>query len=201
MTDLAPRPPLRNRYYGFRHGQSEANVQGIILSDPAIGTKRYGLTDVGRQQVAESARAHRDVLERAVLYSSDFLRTKQTAEEIVSVAGLSTPVRYDIRLRERFFGDFDGGSNEAYHLAWQGDRQSAKRTEHGVESVTHVAERMSAFIRELEGQSADRDVVLVGHGDPFQIAEAWLRGDDLRNHTSHSFETGEMRLLNPAALH
>lgn len=28
---------LKNRYYGLRHGESEANIAGIISSDPSIG--------------------------------------------------------------------------------------------------------------------------------------------------------------------
>lgn len=33
--------------------QSEANVSGIIVSDPEVGTKLYGLTPHGRQQVVQ----------------------------------------------------------------------------------------------------------------------------------------------------
>jgi len=41
----------------MRHGHSEANEQGIIVSRPEIGTRRYGLTEKGRAQVEASARA------------------------------------------------------------------------------------------------------------------------------------------------
>ena len=41
---------LRNRYIGLRHGQSEANVAGIISSDPKIGSETHGLTALGRFQ-------------------------------------------------------------------------------------------------------------------------------------------------------
>ena len=33
--------------------QSEANVSGLIVSDPEVGTKSYGLTPHGRQQVVQ----------------------------------------------------------------------------------------------------------------------------------------------------
>ena len=46
---------LKNKYYAFRHGESQANVEGIIVSDPSIGTAKYGLSEKGRGQVEESA--------------------------------------------------------------------------------------------------------------------------------------------------
>lgn len=198
MTKLPPPASLQNRYYGFRHGQSEANVLNKIISDPKVGTKRFGLSDAGREQVIESVRANRAVLERAVLYSSDFLRAKETAEVIANESGLSESIHFDRRLRERFFGDFDGGDHEAYVRVWSADRQSAKDSKNGVEPVIHVAERVSALIRELEKEMTGRDIVLVGHGDPLQITEAWLHGDELENHRAHRFDTAEVRLLNPA---
>ena len=34
-----PRPAvLKNKYYGLRHGESTANIAGIISSDPVLGT-------------------------------------------------------------------------------------------------------------------------------------------------------------------
>lgn len=45
-----PLPLLRNRYFGLRHGQSEANVMGVISSNPAVGTVTHGLTPLGRLQ-------------------------------------------------------------------------------------------------------------------------------------------------------
>ena len=41
--------PLKNRYFGIRHGQSEANVQGIISSD-VQGAYAYPLTELGKEQ-------------------------------------------------------------------------------------------------------------------------------------------------------
>lgn len=40
---------LKNRYFGIRHGQSEANVQEIISSDPQTASS-YPLTECGRNQ-------------------------------------------------------------------------------------------------------------------------------------------------------
>ena len=45
----------------MRHGQSEANAQGIIVSDPKIGCFRYGLTALGREQAGAAAKRYLDV--------------------------------------------------------------------------------------------------------------------------------------------
>ena len=50
-----------NTYLIMRHGQSEANAQGIIVSDPKIGCFRYGLTALGREQAGAAAKRYLDV--------------------------------------------------------------------------------------------------------------------------------------------
>ena len=78
---------LRNRYVGLRHGQSKANVQGIISSNPAIGTVEHNLTDMGIQQANEAAldlledlkesNDSTDPFNNVVVISSDFTRAKE----------------------------------------------------------------------------------------------------------------------------
>jgi hypothetical protein len=45
--NLLPSPPFRHRYIAVRHGQSEANVAGVVSSDPAVATVEHGLTALG----------------------------------------------------------------------------------------------------------------------------------------------------------
>ena len=47
--------PLRNTFFGLRHGNSEANAAGIISSNPEVATKIHGLTALGIEQAEESA--------------------------------------------------------------------------------------------------------------------------------------------------
>ena len=35
---------LKNKYFGLRHGESEANVEGVISSDGEVGSTIHGLT-------------------------------------------------------------------------------------------------------------------------------------------------------------
>ena len=62
-----------NRYLVMRHGHSEANGQGIIVSTPEIGCSRYGLTGRGREQVAATLEGW-SLPKPDRIFSSDFLR-------------------------------------------------------------------------------------------------------------------------------
>lgn len=96
-------PLLRNRYFGLRHGQSEANLEGIISSDPAVGTVKHGLTPLGRLQARRVGTrlvdlVGRDALRTLYFYSSDFTRARQTAEETLSA--INNIVDFEARLAE-----------------------------------------------------------------------------------------------------
>lgn len=77
---------LQNNYFGLRHGQSTANVAGIISSTMLIGTTNHGLTDLGRSQSRNSAPElikliGEGQLTNTIFYSSPFKRAKETTEE------------------------------------------------------------------------------------------------------------------------
>ena len=188
---------LRNAYYAFRHGESLANVAGVIVSDPAIGIMQYGLSAEGRRQVQRSA-SELDFVEAApLIVSSDFKRTAETAELIRDVLA-AEPVQFDIRLRERFFGSWDGESHENYSKAWDKDAHDPDHVFNGVESTNSVRERMWAVVESLETQLKDRTIILVSHGDPLMVLQAAFAGMDVRKHRSlPRFSTASWRLLNP----
>jgi probable phosphoglycerate mutase len=120
MDRLAALAPLRNRYLCVRHGESEANVAGLVSSDPGVSTLEHGLTPTGLAQAREAASAVRLFADGAPIacVASDFLRTRHTAETM-AVA----PVTFDVRLRERYFGEFNGKSHEAYKIVWAHDAE------------------------------------------------------------------------------
>jgi broad specificity phosphatase PhoE len=54
MNHLVNIGQLHNQYFAMRHGKSEPNELGIILSHPDAGTTGYGLVEEGRQQAKKS---------------------------------------------------------------------------------------------------------------------------------------------------
>ena len=188
---------LKNKYYAFRHGESRANVEGIIVSDPAIGTVEYGLSDMGRRQVEESAARLSAIVSDAVIVASDFRRTVETAEIIRRVFGAEA-VRFDPRLRERQFGQWEGARYTHYSDTWQKDAVDPDQMIDGVESANAVRRRMVDTVLSLDSEFSDRDMVLVSHGDPLRLLQTAFEGmDTALNRTLPYFETAGWRLLNP----
>ena len=68
-------PALHNKYYGLRHGESMANLEGIISSDPGRGTTIHGLTETGRKHIQTHPTAHCRTTPNARF---DFLHSHQT---------------------------------------------------------------------------------------------------------------------------
>lgn len=189
-------PSLKNRYFAFRHGESRANVEGIIVSDPAVGTVEYGLSEVGKQQVESSTR-ELPPLNEATIVASDFLRTVETAEIIRNTLGVES-VRLDPRLRERYFGEWDGACYLHYADTWKKDEIDPDQGVGGAESANSVRRRMEEAVMDLDAEFAGRDIILVSHGDPLRMLQTAFAGLDTElNRTIPYFETGGWRLLNP----
>lgn len=48
---------LSNKFFGMRHGNSEANAAGEISSNPSVATVKHGLTELGERQVSVAERS------------------------------------------------------------------------------------------------------------------------------------------------
>ena len=215
-------PPLRNRYYALRHGQSEANVEGIISSNPAVGTVKHGLTVEGRLQARRAATkildmVGREQLQRLHFYSSDFTRAWQTAEEALEAVKnvyqfensvlcqdqLLLPelpnclagVTRTTLLRERWFGALDGKPLRNYQQVWPRDLVSAVHCHFDVESVASVTLRIRELVMELEERHSGCSIVLTSHADTLQIAQVYIAGGDPRSFSQYRFKNGEVREL------
>ena len=103
---------LKNTYLGLRHGESEANVQGVISSDLRVGSSIHGLTPEGRAQARRAAvdliaQIGRDnLLEpgKVVFVSSPFTRARETAFE--AIKAMSRVISFE---NEVYAGNSDNG--------------------------------------------------------------------------------------------
>jgi len=169
----------RNRYLLMRHGHSQANQAGIIISSPEQGLNGYGLSPNGEQQLAEVVSEWAWPVPTRIVHS-DFLRTTQTAARVATHFGL--PLIAEQGLRERFFGAFDARPDTGYPEVWAQDTASADHCWQGVEAVSRVAARMHAVIEGWEARAQDETILLVSHGDPLQILLTALSKKPLTQH-------------------
>jgi len=181
----------------MRHGESEANRAGLIVSDPRVGVGAYGLTDEGRKQVKSSLEEYASVPVTAI-YTSDFARARETAEMAGEFFQADTYVVTDL-LRERFFGDYDGREDRYYHSVWEIDSRSPRKYPAHIESPGHVKNRILKLIREIEDRHEGDVVLLVSHGDTLQILMAVLSDIPAPHHRSlPHLEKAEIREIIPA---
>lgn len=191
---------LRNRYYALRHGTSEANERGIVVSHPENGIRGWGLTVAGAAACRRSldpAELREPRLDPAntVVVSSDFSRARETAAILCELHNLA-PFEIDIALRERFFGDLEMGPVQRYDEVWDRDASGPNHGHAGAESTEWVARRMAGVIERQERRYTDVTVVLVSHGDPLQILETVLLGLPSHRHRERAhLANAELRRL------
>jgi broad specificity phosphatase PhoE len=192
MNHLSGITGLANRYSVMRHGQSKANVLGVIVS--SVERDRggdYGLTAEGRRQ-ARAAACGSGLPAGTLICSSDFARAVETAGIAADCLGAAAAVTAPA-LRERYFGDFDGGPVSEYARVWATDAAGSAPAG-GAEPAAAVLDRVSAFIAGLEARHRDRDILLVSHGDTLQVLQAgFARIDPAAHRSLPHLETAEIR--------
>ena len=186
---------LTNTFSIMRHGQSKANVAGVIVSCIENDLRGdYGLSELGRAQALEAAQAC-GLSSGTVIFSSDFSRARQTAE--IVRAHLDAPeVNLVTALRERCFGDWEGSSTDNYARVWAADETDSNQVGSGVEPVAAVLDRTTALIVDLDRRYSGRHILLVSHGDTLQILQAaFLRLSPTRHRRLPALRTAEIRQL------
>lgn len=185
---------LKNNYFLLRHGNSLANQRGTIVSNPEVGTTRYGLSKVGTNQV-NIASEYFTVKDKIIIYSSDFKRAKETAEIIQQKLSVEVIV-YTEMLRERFFGLYEGLDDSRYTDVWERDKKNEDNTYNSVESPRQVAERTKLLVEQIESQYSKKNILLVSHGDCLQILQTVFAGISPAAHRSlPHLQTAEIRKM------
>lgn len=203
MNHLHDLHHLVNTYYILRHGNSLANDEGLIVSHPDEGVPRYGLSEAGRRQVAEAVEnaINNHILDQTTLIvSSDFARTRETAEIAAGLLG-TQDIILTARLRERYFGTWDKQHNSNYQHVWDADSLDGDHKQNNVESTAEVVSRTTSLIMDLERDYPGRTLLLVSHGDALQILQTGFeRVDSSQHRLLPHLETGQIRKLELRAI-
>ena len=196
MNHLLPLKHLSNRYFVMRHGQSLANLQQVIVSDPQNGIDDYGLSEQGMVQVRESVRRDPGLDSDLLIVSSDFRRARESAEIAHEILACVQPLQFDERLRERNFGDWELTPDSAYALVWAGDEINPDNIDNAVESPNQVMQRVSAMIYDYEAKHSNATILMVSHGDALQILQTAFSKQDASTHRQlQHLQTAEIRRL------
>lgn len=156
-----------NKQWLVRHGHSEANAKGIIVSHPQNGIPSYGLTEKGLVQARKTAKVLKTRVISPIIICSDFARAHETATCIQEELHCDLILSED--LRERFFGDLEFKGNEHYLKIWEEDRNSYNQKLEGVESQFEILERIKNCWSKWQSLSTKHDLIWVSHGDTLRV--------------------------------
>lgn len=185
-------PKNGNRYIVMRHGEAENNTKHLINNWPE--PVKLPLTPKGKKQVEASARKlKKENID--LVFASDLTRTKQTAEIVCDILGLSK-IRFDQRLREFDMGDFNGKTYEAYKSYYASRAEKfEKRTPNG-ENFTDLRTRLYRFISEMEKKYKNRTILIVTHDAPVYLLHSILKGWSTKDALDEKNKRGSDYIVN-----
>ncbi|MDP3800243.1 MAG: class I tRNA ligase family protein [bacterium] len=155
----------------MRHGEAESNIKGICSAYPEKILNP--LTEKGRKQAEESAKNMKKELGKnkvAVIYASDLLRTRETAQILADELNIKDVV-FDERLRELSTGEFNGQPATEYFASFNSFKDKFFRAPVGGESWVDVSKRVREFMVEISQKHAGKRVVVVSHMDPLFLMQ------------------------------
>jgi broad specificity phosphatase PhoE len=179
LPRTGPDAPWPASLWVVRHGESAGNVARDAAE--AAGDERLDLShrdvdvplsELGRRQAAALGRwtAQQPADEQpTVVWSSPYVRARQSAEIAMETAGLDLPMVVDERLREREFGVLDGLTRRGITAQYpeESERRAAigkfYHRPPGGESWVDVAQRLRAVLEEIRIDARGERVLLMAH--------------------------------------
>ncbi len=193
-----------NQYFILRHGESLKNIKDVASCWPE---KFYSpLTKKGEKQIKEVVKRLKKK-KISLIFSSDLLRTKQTA--LIVGKELELKPKFDKRLREVNYGIFNGKTIREVGKFWNKGKKLTpleyyskrfKISLPGGENYADVEKRMSEFIRETEKKYQGENILIISHERPLTLLEKVICGYSLEKFVKiiiekKQIETGEVRKL------
>lgn len=195
---------MNNRYFLLRHGESLRNVKHIASCWPE--KIRCPLTVEGRKQIKTSAEKLKNENIDLIFYS-DLLRTKQTAEIVTKY--LKIKMRPDKRLREIGVGIFNGKPINDIVEFWSKEGNLSfidyytnrfKLAPPRGENYTEVEDRMRDFLEDTEKKFQGKNILIVSHSRPITLIEKVVHHYSMKEFAEivinkKEIQTGEVRKL------
>jgi len=181
-----------NTYFILRHGEARSNKENFISSWPE--KTKNSLTENGKRQIRKVA----PELKRKkinLIFSSDLLRTKQSAQIVAKILDLD--INYDKRLRECDTGIFNGKLIEEWKSHFKNENEKFKKRPPRGENREDIKKRVLGFIKHINQKYKNKKILIISHGDPLLIFEGAIKNlsekEILKNISKLSLSTGELR--------
>ncbi len=154
----------------MRHGEALSNRERFVSCWPE---KIYNpLTDKGKKEV-EKLISELKKKKIDLIFSSDLLRTKQTAQ-MLSMA-LMLKINFDKRLREIGTGIFNGKAEEDWNNFYETNAERFTKRPQGGENYRDIRKRISSFIKEIDKNHKNKNILIVSHGCVLFSLQAFVK--------------------------
>ncbi len=162
-----------NKYFIMRHGQAENNVLNIESSNYK---NNHHLTEKGKREVKSSLNKLKNI---DLIFSSDFIRTKETAEIIAKHFGIKR-ILYDKKLREVNVGILNNRPKKDYDNYFSSFEEEFIKSCPGGENLTELKNRVSEFIYEIDKKYSNKNILIIGHEYPLWLLFAGANGANIK---------------------
>jgi len=192
INELISKKSSKNVYYIFRHGHSLRQVKKIASCWPE--KEPFLLTKEGEEEVKKAAlELKKEKIE--LIFSSDLIRTKQTAE--ILAKELKGKIIFDKRLREFNVGIFNGRDPNLFWKYIEKKKNPLFARVPKGERLFDVRKRMYSFLKSLENKFSGKKILIVSHELPLTILEGTLMGLSLKEILDKR-RSGEFKTLKTA---
>jgi len=168
---------LKNKYYLLRHGKNnhQAEKPDIVYCYPDNDPPCF-LIEEGIKQVNKAGEKLKDK-KIDIIFSSDILRTRQTAKIIGEIIKYDIDkIIYDVRLRDINWGIFGGKKKEEAWLFHKNDMMNMfENAPPQGENWSACLERMVNILNEIENNFQEKTILIVSHGDPLWLLEGYAK--------------------------
>ena len=192
-----------NKYFVMRHGEAQSNIENIASCDIKNG---HHLTEKGKKQTFLAARKLTLSLLKGekidLIFASDFLRTKETAEIMAEKLGISGDnLIFDERIREVDVGIFDGRSAGEYHKYFSSLEEKFHKNPPEGENLIELKNRVAEFLYEIDAEYFGKNILIISHEYADWLMFAAASGANVKKSVemkigkSDFIETGEIMKL------
>ena len=154
----------KNIFYFSRHGEAEHNVKNINSSYPETFVNNLTAKGVERARGLANWLSENGGVD--MIFTSDLLRTRQTAETVGKI--LDVPVESDARLREFNVGVYNGRDTSDFERVFPFEERWHKAPQGG-ETNLQAQSRMVDFITEVNQKHQGKKILVISHGDPLHM--------------------------------
>lgn len=189
--ELKEKAFFKNTFYFLRHGEALSNKNNLLSA--SVPEKFYN--PLTKRGISQTKKAAKKIKKEKIdlIYSSELLRAKQTAQIIAQAT--KAKIKYDWRLNEINFGIFDGGPVKPWQELFKDYNNFLTNKPDGGESRLDVRERALNFLEEINKKYKNKKILIVSHGDTLWMLETAL----LNLNEGETIDFNETKRLKPGS--